>query len=89
MEPNSPADTTPDAADGVLVEGIFEHAFSLKELADELHVTCQTLYDLRSQGRGPVGFRVGRNLRFRRSAVNEWLSRLEEEDLDRHAAGGR
>jgi len=32
---------------------------SLLELAERLHVTAQTLYDLRSKGRGPRGFRVG------------------------------
>lgn len=44
-----------------------------QELAAELSVTCQTLYDLPSQGRGPRGFRAGR--RFRR--------------LPASAAGGR
>jgi predicted DNA-binding transcriptional regulator AlpA len=44
----------------------------------------QSLYDLRSQGRGPTGFRVGRQLRFRRSEVSAWLERMEAEDLERH-----
>ncbi len=33
---------------------------TLSQLAAQLGVTVQTLYDLRSQGRGPRGFRVGR-----------------------------
>lgn len=53
---------------------LLEPAVSLKELAAELQVTCQTLYDLRSQGRGPRGFRVGRELRFRRSEIQTWLA---------------
>jgi hypothetical protein len=36
---------------------------TLSELAGQLGVTFQNLYDLRSQGRGPRGFRVGRELR--------------------------
>ena len=61
-----------------------EPAFSLKELAVLFGVSVQALYDLRSQGRGPTGFRVGRQLRFRRSEVKAWLERMEAEDLDRH-----
>jgi excisionase family DNA binding protein len=85
-----PADTTEAAAhsDDVVVRGVFEHALSIKELAAKLHLSVQTLYDLRSQGRGPTGFRVGRHLRFRRSEIEAWLLRLEAEDVDRHHSGG-
>jgi predicted DNA-binding transcriptional regulator AlpA len=38
----------------------FESILSLSELAARLGVTAQTIYDLRSQGRGPHGFRIGR-----------------------------
>lgn len=38
---------------------------TLSQLASQLGVSLQTLYDLRSQGRGPRGFRVGRELRGR------------------------
>lgn len=40
---------------------------SLAELAAELRVSVQTIYDLRSKGRGPRGFRVGTQLRFRKT----------------------
>jgi excisionase family DNA binding protein len=68
---------------------LWEPALSLEELAAELSVTCQTLYDLRSQGRGPRGFRVGRRLRFRRSEILAWLERMEAEDDQRRHGGGR
>ena len=84
--PDGPAGVVPD--DGVVV-GVFETAYSIKELAEQLQVSCQTIYDLRSQGRGPTGFRVGRQLRFRRSEVEAGLLRMEAEDLDRHAPAGR
>jgi excisionase family DNA binding protein len=57
----------------------------MSQLATQLGVTVQTLYDLRSQGRGPRGFRVGRELRFRVSEVNTWLAQLESDDAERHS----
>ena len=53
-------DTTTETLDTVL---------SLSELA-RLGVTVQTIYDLRGRGRGPRGFRVGRELRFRVSEID-------------------
>ena len=54
-------DTTTETLDTVL---------SLSELAARTGVTVHTIYDLRSQGRGPRGFRVGRELRFRVSEID-------------------
>lgn len=65
-----------------------EPTVSLKELAAELHVSRQTLYDLRSEGRGPRGFRVGRELRFRRSEIQAWLEWLEAEDTHCYTDAG-
>jgi len=65
-----------------------ETVLTLAELAARLGVTAHTLYDLRSQGRGPRGFRVGRQLRFRTGEVDKWLRHLEDEDAERHPAGG-
>lgn len=61
---------------------------TLSQLAEYLGVAAQTLYDLRSQGRGPRGFRVGRELRFRLSEVEAWLCRMEEADAERHPHRG-
>ena len=63
-----------------------EPVLTLSELAACLAVSVQTLYDLRSKGQGPRGFRVGRELRFRRSEVDSWLGRLEAADAARHPA---
>jgi excisionase family DNA binding protein len=68
-----------------LVDGVL----SLSELCSQLQVSTQTIYDLRSQGRGPRGFRVGRELRFRVSEIEAWLRRLEAEDDRRHPLGAR
>ncbi|MGH3499247.1 MAG: helix-turn-helix transcriptional regulator [Nocardioidaceae bacterium] len=57
---------------------------TLSQLAAQLGVTVQTLYDQRTQGRGPRGFRVGRELRFRVREVDAWLAQLEADDAERH-----
>lgn len=57
---------------------------TLAELADHLSVTPQALYDLRSKGRGPRGFRVGRQLRFRPAEVEAWIAGMEAADGERH-----
>jgi excisionase family DNA binding protein len=67
--------TTPEKTESVV---------TLAQLADELCVPVKTLYDLRSKGRGPRGFRVGRELRFRRREVDAWLTQLESADGHRH-----
>lgn len=66
-----------------------EAALTLSQLAARPCVSAQTIYDRRSQGRGPRGFRVGRQLRFRISEIDAWLARLEEADAERHPALGR
>ncbi len=62
---------------------------TLAELADHLSVTPQALYDLRSKGRGPRGFRVGRQLRFRPAEVEAWIAGLEAADGARHRRRAR
>jgi predicted DNA-binding transcriptional regulator AlpA len=61
-----------------------EPVLSLSELAARLQVSIQTIFDLRSQGRGPRGFCVGRELRFRVSEIDSWLARMEQADAERH-----
>jgi excisionase family DNA binding protein len=68
---------------------LIEQVLSLTELCEHLQVSAQTIYDLRSQGRGPRGFRVGRELRFRVSEIEAWLARMESDDEQRHSIGGR
>ena len=64
-----------------------EPVVTITELATQLSVSTQALYDLRSKGRGPTGFRVGRQLRFRQSEIDAWLARLEGEDHHRQHPG--
>jgi excisionase family DNA binding protein len=76
--------TTTNTRDGV---DIFDTVLTLSELAARLRVSVQTIYDLRSQGSGPRGFRVGREIRFRTNEIDSWLSRMEEADSPRHHDG--
>ena len=67
----------------------FESVLSISDLAARLGVPIQTIYDLRHHGRGPHGFRIGRELKFRTSEVEAWLRRLEEDDERRSRVGRR
>ncbi len=55
-----------------------EPVLTTSELAEYLGVHDQTIYDLRTDGRGPSGSRVGRELRYRVSDVRRWLDGLHE-----------
>jgi excisionase family DNA binding protein len=43
------------------------------QLAEVLGISVRTLYNWRSQRKGPPGFRVGSHVRYRRSDVEAWL----------------
>ena len=80
--------TEPQTTEHAVAEHLLDPVISLSQLAVELGVSLQTLYDLRSQGRGPRGFRVGRELRFRVSEVDAWLAQMEADDAERHPRQG-
>jgi len=46
---------------------------SPENLAAELDVPIATVYRWRTEGKGPVGHRIGRHVRYRRSDVEAWL----------------
>ena len=46
---------------------------SLADLSEMLDIPVHTLYRWRCKGDGPVGYRVGRHVRYRREAVEAWL----------------
>ena len=49
-----------------------ERLMTLPELSEMLGVPIETLYGWRHRGEGPVGYRIGRHVRYRRAAVEEW-----------------
>lgn len=60
-----------------------DRLMTLAELADMLGVPVNTVYQWRTRGEGPPGYRIGRHVRYRRTAVEAWL---ELQTDDRHAA---
>jgi excisionase family DNA binding protein len=66
------------------VEHRLDAVGTMSQLASQLGLSVQTLHDLHSQGRGPRGFRVGRELRFRVSEVDSWLAGIDADDPERH-----
>ena len=55
-----------------------QELWDIDDVADYLGVTKQTIYSWRTTGYGPVGFRVGKHLRWRAATVINWTVRLEE-----------
>jgi len=55
-----------------------EPVLTTSGLAEYLGVHVQAIYDLRTDGRGPSGIRVGREIRYRISDVLRWLDGLHE-----------
>lgn len=51
------------------------------EVAELLGVKLGTAYSMRSEGRGPVSFRRGKRLVYRRSDVEAFLAREREETM--------
>jgi excisionase family DNA binding protein len=50
----------------------------LPEVAELCRMSESTLRWLRHRGEGPPGFRMGRRILFRRSAVHQWIAEHEK-----------
>ena len=50
-----------------------EPLLSVRDVAEYLGITPGALYNLRHTGRGPLGYKVGKQLRFRSSEIDRWL----------------
>ncbi len=55
----------------------------IETLADELDVPLRTVYAWRSRGTGPIGYRLGKHVRFRRVDVDAWLEAHVDEPRPR------
>jgi excisionase family DNA binding protein len=53
--------------------GGLDPLLTLDDLARYLGVPVATIYDWRVSGRGPLGVRVGRHVRFTREDVTAWV----------------
>jgi len=61
---------------------------SIDELAEDLGVSIKTIYEWRQTGRGPIGIRMGRHLKFAVSDVCTWLDEKRESQPGRSAETG-
>ncbi len=52
---------------------------SLTDVSEMLGIPVHTLYRWRYRGDGPVGYRVGRHVRYRREAVEAWLEQRADQ----------
>lgn len=50
------------------------------DVADMLGVPVGTLYQWRYRSEGPPSMKVGRHVRYRRSAVEDWLDKLASQE---------
>jgi excisionase family DNA binding protein len=50
-----------------------DRLLTITDLSEMLGVPVDTLYGWRHRGEGPAGYRIGRHVRYRRSAVEAWL----------------
>ena len=50
-----------------------ERLMTVQDLSEMLGVPVATLYGWRYRGEGPPGYRIGRYVRYRRTAVEAWL----------------
>ncbi len=61
-----------------------DELMTTREVAEHFGVPVSTVYRWRYVGNAPEGFRIGRHLRFRSSAVNAWMSAKETQEEQRH-----
>ena len=52
---------------------VLDPLVTITELAEYLGVPVKTIYEWRQTGRGPVGLRIGRHVKFRISDVQAWV----------------
>ncbi len=60
-----------------------EQLLTTAEVAAKLRVPVSTVARWRWDASGPVGFRVGKGIRYPVSAVNAWLNEKAERERDR------
>lgn len=61
-------------------EDVDDPFMTVRQVSAYLNVSPNTLNYWRRTGRGPRGVRMGKILRYRRSAVEEWIQNCTEQD---------
>ena len=65
-----------------------EPLLSITQLAEYLDVPVTTIYDWRTDGKGPCAIKVGGRVRFAISDVQAWLLRQRETEPGHGPSGG-
>ena len=61
-----------------------DRLLTAEDLASFLDVPIKTLYSWRYRGEGPVGFRVGKHIRYRWADIETWIGdRVQAEKTSR------
>ena len=60
-----------------------EPLLDVRELAEYLGVPVSTVYDWRTNGRGPAAYRVGKHLKFTVSDVRAWVEQQRDPSAGR------
>jgi excisionase family DNA binding protein len=55
-----------------------ERLWSVHDVAEYLGIPVQTLYKWRQAGNGPIGYRLGKHLRYEPATVQAWVRGLQE-----------
>jgi excisionase family DNA binding protein len=63
----------------IMTLGAGDKLMSLTDVSEMLGIPVHTLYRWRYRGDGPVGYRVGRHVRYRREAVEAWLEQQADQ----------
>lgn len=51
-----------------------DRLMTVEEVSNYLQVPIRTLYRWRVEGEGPLGIRIGKYVRYRRSDLDSWLA---------------
>jgi predicted DNA-binding transcriptional regulator AlpA len=62
-----------------------DQLLSLPEVSEMTGLATQTLYQLRARGEGPPSFLMVNRVKYRRSAVEQWIAEQEAAEPERLA----
>jgi excisionase family DNA binding protein len=63
----------------IMTLDVGERLISITDLSEMLAVPIHTLYRWRHRGEAPVGYRIGRHVKYRRATAEAWLETQTDE----------
>jgi excisionase family DNA binding protein len=68
-----------DWTEMIMTLDVGERLMSITDLSEMLGVPIHTIYRWRHKWEGPVGYRIGRHVKYRRATVEAWLETQTDE----------